>query len=80
MTTQALTMDDFEFQIIMEEEEEEEGELREPADEEYLQQMSFTGTEEACQHHPMSPKSSHIPHTHKPPPNTLPGYLLTAAV
>ena len=53
-------MDDFEFQIIMEEEKEG-GEL---ADEEYLQQpMSFAGAEEACQHCPMSPKSSHIPHT-----------------
>ena len=53
-------MDDFEFQIIMKEEKEG-GEL---ADEEYLQQpMSFTGAEEACQHHLTSPKSSHIPHT-----------------
>ena len=71
-------MDDFEFQIITEEGEG--GELAELADEEYLQQpMSFAGAEGACQHCPMSPKSSHIPHMHKPPPNTLPGYLLTAA-
>jgi hypothetical protein len=70
-------MDDFEFQIIMEEE----GEGGELADEEYLQQpMSFAGAEEACQHRPTSPKSSHIPHMPKPPPNTSPGYLLTAAV
>ena len=41
-------MDDFEFQIIMEEGEG--GELAELADEEYLQQpMSFAGAEEACQ-------------------------------
>ena len=45
-------------------EEGEGGELAELADEEYLQQpMSFAGAEEACQHCPMSPKSSHIPHT-----------------
>ena len=67
-------MDDFEFQIIMEEKEG--GEL---ADEEYLQQpMSFAGAEEACQHCPTSPKSSHT--SHAQPPNTSPGYLLTAAV
>ena len=78
-TIQALTMDHFKFQIIMEEGEG--GELAELADEEYLQQpMSFTGAEEACQHCPTLPKSSHIPHLHKPPPNTSPGYLLTAAV
>ena len=72
-------MDNFEFQIIMEEGEG--GELVELADEEYLQQpMNFTGAEEACQHRPTSPKSSHIPHMHKPHPNTSPGYLLTAAV
>ena len=55
-------MDDFEFQIFMEEGEG--GELAELADEEYLQQpMSFAGAEEACQHRPTLPKSWHIPHT-----------------
>ena len=51
MTTQALTMDDFEFQIIMDEEE-----GRELEDEEYLQQqqvalgvLCFAGAEEAHQ-------------------------------
>ena len=50
-TTQALTMDDFEFQIIMDEEE-----GRELEDEEYLQQqqvalgvLCFAGAEEARQ-------------------------------